>query len=72
MVKGVRGFGGLRGLRVGGKVGKAVKGWCPLPVHGIRTGPSGVGSSYQNDSFSMAREVKVFGFWGDYGRKADT
>ena len=25
-----------------------------------------------SDSFSTLREIKVFGFWGEYGRKAET
>jgi hypothetical protein len=24
------------------------------------------------DSFGTLREIKVFGFWGEYGRKAET
>jgi hypothetical protein len=25
-----------------------------------------------NDSLGTLREIKVFGFWGEYGRKAET
>lgn len=27
---------------------------------------------YYNDALGTLREIKVFGFWGEYGRKAET
>ena len=32
----------------------------------------GIGRCYYFDPFGTLREIKVFGFWGEYGRKAET
>ena len=32
----------------------------------------GIGGRFVNDSVSTFREIKVFGFRGEYGRKAET
>ena len=32
----------------------------------------GIGRCYFFDSLGTLREIKVFGFWGEYGRKAET
>jgi hypothetical protein len=32
----------------------------------------GIGRCYYFDSLGTLREIKVFGFWGEYGRKAET
>ena len=32
----------------------------------------GIGGRYSQDSVSTFREIKVFGFRGEYGRKAET
>ncbi|KAF2123271.1 hypothetical protein P153DRAFT_179268 [Dothidotthia symphoricarpi CBS 119687] len=32
----------------------------------------GIGRCSFSDSLGTLREIKVFGFWGEYGRKAET
>ncbi|EPS31650.1 hypothetical protein POX_u09932 [Penicillium oxalicum] len=29
-------------------------------------------TGFYDDPFGTLREIKVFGFWGEYGRKAET
>ncbi|THC87409.1 hypothetical protein EYZ11_013148 [Aspergillus tanneri] len=31
-----------------------------------------IGRCFYYDPFGTLREIKVFGFWGEYGRKAET
>jgi hypothetical protein len=32
----------------------------------------GIGRCFLYDPFGTLREIKVYGFWGEYGRKAET
>lgn len=32
----------------------------------------GIGRRSSSDALGTLREIKVFGFWGEYGRKAET